>query len=430
MRILHLLSQIPSATGSGIYLQAAMRHAARRGHQNLLLAGVPMDFGAGRHSDQLACEGCHFVRFGDSDAQKNWPSLPHSVVGMSDVMPYPSSRFCDLTPQQVDQYEACFTDHLCKAVEKWQPELIHSHHLWLLTSLAGQLFPELPLVVSCHGTDLRQFRSCPQLQQRALRGSRHINRVYALHPQQIPEIETLYGIESTRIDLVGSGYNEHLFYPYPTTRPQQTIQLVYAGKLSRAKGLPWLLKALLENDDPQWQLHLAGDGQGKEKEEILQLAAQRPNQIRLHGLISQKQLANLLRSSHLCLLPSFYEGLPLILLEALACGCRLLTTELPGAQQLFADIRHDWIEHVPLPPMQGIDVPTPEGEGIFIRSLKQGIQRQFQSIRRPADTDSMHMPDSVARILHQYSWEATVARMEQGYEHAWQEQRAQKQGRN
>ena len=41
MRILHLLSQRPEATGSGIYIQAMIREAARRGHENFLLAGAP-----------------------------------------------------------------------------------------------------------------------------------------------------------------------------------------------------------------------------------------------------------------------------------------------------------------------------------------------------------------------------------------------------
>ena len=41
MKILHLLSQRPEATGSGIYIQAMIREAARRGHENFLLAGVP-----------------------------------------------------------------------------------------------------------------------------------------------------------------------------------------------------------------------------------------------------------------------------------------------------------------------------------------------------------------------------------------------------
>jgi hypothetical protein len=39
LRILHVTGQRPDATGSGIYLQAIMREAAARGHDNVMIAG-------------------------------------------------------------------------------------------------------------------------------------------------------------------------------------------------------------------------------------------------------------------------------------------------------------------------------------------------------------------------------------------------------
>ena len=50
LRILHLLSQRPDATGSGIYVQAMLREASNHGHTNFLLAGVPSDW-----SQRLDC---------------------------------------------------------------------------------------------------------------------------------------------------------------------------------------------------------------------------------------------------------------------------------------------------------------------------------------------------------------------------------------
>ncbi|MDZ7663922.1 MAG: glycosyltransferase [Desulfotignum sp.] len=43
-----------------------------------------------------------------------------------------------------------------------------------------------------------------------------------------------------------------------------------------------------------------------------------------HGPLSHDDLGDLLRHAHVFVLPSFYEGLPLVLMEALACGCRLV----------------------------------------------------------------------------------------------------------
>jgi hypothetical protein len=102
MKILHLLSQKPEATGSGIYIQAMIREAARRGYENFLLAGVPR--GEEPQPDALGAAAGEFVRFEGGD-------LPFPVVGMSDVMPYPSRRFCDLSPPEVEAYEWGFADH-------------------------------------------------------------------------------------------------------------------------------------------------------------------------------------------------------------------------------------------------------------------------------------------------------------------------------
>jgi hypothetical protein len=125
MKILHLLSQRPEATGSGIYIQAMIREASRRGHENFLLAGV--DQGEEPHPEGLGAAAGEFVRFQGGD-------LPFPVVGMSDVMPYPSQRFCDLSPPEVEAYEWGFADRLLDVVARFQPQVIHSHHLWLVTA--------------------------------------------------------------------------------------------------------------------------------------------------------------------------------------------------------------------------------------------------------------------------------------------------------
>ena len=127
LKILHLLSQRPDSTGSGIYIQAMLREAANRGHANFLLSGIPS--GQEPSLEGVSEDTCEFVRFNGDD-------LPFDIVGMSDVMPYPSKRFCDLTEAEVNRYENCFAGKLRAVVDFFKPDIIHSHHLWLVTSVA------------------------------------------------------------------------------------------------------------------------------------------------------------------------------------------------------------------------------------------------------------------------------------------------------
>lgn len=412
MKILHILSQIPSFTGSGTYLQATMQHADRYGYTNYLLAGVPADFEFAQHCDSLPCLEPELIRFGqDIDLQ---------IVGMSDVMPYPSARFCELDADELLRYEACFDMRLQQAVARWQPDLIHAHHLWLMTSLARQRFPHIPLVASCHGSDLRQFYTCGHLQQQVMYGCRNVDAVCALSLEQKQQIIDAYEIPSEKIHVVGAGYNNTLFQtetPNPATvhidvTTDTTINIIYAGKLSRAKGVPCLLRALQNITDAQWHFHLVGEGSGAEKEEIVALSKTLGARVTLHGNVKPERLAYLFKASHLFVLPSFYEGVPLVALEALGCRCRIVTTNLPGIAELFGSINCDWIIRIEPPEMENIDRPRADAEAGFILQIEQSIRLQLALIRtQPA----AQPPETAQRILSKYAWDSTFYRIEKVY---------------
>ena len=400
MKILHLLSQIPEATGSGIYLQALLRHAAQRGHENYLLAGIPADFPAAQKFSELHCCEHSVVRFDHE--------LPFAVVGMSDVMPYPSTRFCDLSAADLHLYEECFSERLVESIERWQPDLIHSHHLWLLSSLTRQLFPQIPMLVSCHGSDLRQFVSCSHLRDVVLAGCRQVDAVCVLSKEQQLDVQQLYGISYDKIHRVGGGYDRGRFFP-PREKSSGPLQILYAGKLSRAKGVAWLLQALNLLGDSEFIFHLVGDSEGVEKKEILQLANSLGPQICVHGALEQEQLAELMRQADLFVLPSFFEGLPLVLLEALACNCRVVSTALPGVCELFSGIESDWVELVPLPRMATIDEPLAADEELFIVSLRNALQKQLRQLR---DERHCAFPEELQKRLDNYTWDAIFLKLE------------------
>ena len=50
-----------------------------------------------------------------------------------------------------------------------------------------------------------------------------------------------------------------------------------------------------------------------------------------------------MRRCAVCVLPSFYEGVPLVLVEAAACGCRIVATALPGVIEQIAPYLNDAI---------------------------------------------------------------------------------------
>ncbi len=396
-----MLSQRPDSTGSGIYLQAMLREASSCGHTNYMVAGVQADQPA-----ELNCidQGqCMFVNFYEAD-------ISYHIVGMSDVMPYKSKRFCDLSDDELEEYEKTFSKVINKAVTGFKPDIIHSHHLWMISSLARQLFPKIPMVTTCHGSDLRQFQNCPSLQKWVLKGCRRLNAVMALSETQKNDIERLYGIPLGKIFVVGAGYNDVLF-TLPHKPDPDPIQLVYAGKLSKAKGVPWLLRVLSRIDSPAWQLHLVGSGSGEENDDCLMLAKKLGERVLVHGATTQKELSVIMKQSHVFVLPSFYEGLPLVLLEALACGCRIIATDLPGVKELLGNIQSDFISLVRTPRMRNIDQPYDEDIDAFEKNLGNTLQTQIRAAYQRPQIDL----SAIGNKISSFSWPEIFRKVQNVY---------------
>jgi glycosyltransferase involved in cell wall biosynthesis len=325
-------------------------------------------------------------------------------------MPYTSTRFQDLSQEDLRIYENTFAAKLQDVVQRFQPDVIHSHHLWIVSSLARRLFPDIPMVTTCHGSDLRQFQNCPHLQTRVLAGCREIDVVMALSQAQKEEIIRLYKLAPEKIIIAGAGYNENLFYLNTKPKPEP-VQMVYAGKLSNAKGVPWLLRALRTLESPAWRLHLIGSGSGEERNNCLKLAKALKEKVCVHGAIPQKSLAEIVRNAHLLVLPSFFEGLPLVILEGLAGGCRVVATDLPGTREMIGDYAPEFISLVDLPRLRCIDQPYREDEDAFEQNLKKALQQQALAACRQTQIDLSPIRDK----LQAYTWTGVFQKVQEAY---------------
>ncbi len=386
MRILNITAQKPDGTGSGVYLSEMVRCECELGHQTAVICGVAADDAI----DTLSAGTQLFdVRFDTSE-------LPFHVCGMSNVMPYPATRYCDLTPQMLQEFESAFHHRIQEAIDQFKPDVIICHHLYLVCAIARECAPDIPMAAVCHSTDLRQMAQHRLERERITKGIRGLDAILALHKAQAEKIVATFGVPRELIHVIGTGINDKVFSSRVTEGVERLAgKICFAGKVWGAKGVPSLLRAVdnirpdqLPDDTSYLSLDLAGgrSDDGLEYAAITRLARDIRWPAHLLGKIPQTDLARRYSQSEIFCLPSFYEGLPLVLVEALACGCKLVATDLPGVRQ--------WIEdNVPDPPiiwvkpprMRGVDIPEPAELPDFERRLTKALLEALEMPERSCD---------------------------------------------
>lgn len=390
MKILHLLSQRPECTGSGFFFQAMLEQSSKKGYQNYAVCGVtPQTI-----PDQKIFCGAKtdFILFNGID-------IDYPVAGMSDVMPYENKRFKDLTPKELSKYKEVFLNKATKAVNDFKPDIILSHHLWIMSSIVKKNFPDIPIAVISHGTDLRQLKNCPNIREDIIEGLGNLDIVYALSKNHKKEIEVQCSIDNEKIFVTGSGFNESLFH-YKKQSTPKTLKILYAGKLAFAKGLPILLETIKDMLDLPFELYIAGAGTGKDKDLCIKLAKECGDKVTLLGALNQKELVKHMQSSQIFILPSFFEGLPLVILEALSCGCRIITTDLDGAKELAKKGSEDLIKFITLPELETIDKPYEKDIPLIKKRIKEKILEFSKDISINPNTD----PKKIDKLTSPYKW--------------------------
>ena len=387
MKILNIIAQKPMSTGSGIYLTELVRGMAEQGYSQGVVAGVYKD-------DEINMPaGVNFY-----PVYYNSSELPFNILGMSDEMPYESTRYCDMTEEMEEDFKKAFLSIIEKAVEEISPDIILCHHLYLLTSFVREKYPNAKVYGFCHNTDIRQMGKHNLERDYIIENVRKLDRIFAPQKAQADEVVKAYGVEEDKITLVGIGYNQSIFNANGRTEEEGVKRLLFTGKVSEKKGVMSLLKCLNKLDIPKERLMLTlvgGAGNEEEYGIIKELAKNCKYKVEFTGRLTPLQVADRYRSSDIFVLPSFFDAIPLVVIEALACGMKVVLTTLPGVLEFFANNAPEAnIRYVKLPTLVNMDEPVKE-------ELPEFEDRLAKAIAESINDESKANADCVSKL----SWE-------------------------
>ena len=181
-----------------------------------------------------------------------------------------------------------------------------------------------------------------------------------------------YGVDPRRVHTIINGYNTTVFRPQPQTACRAALGLrdearliVFVGRLIEAKGLRELLGAFeaLAARDPRIELALIGDG--VMRAELAALAQASPAAARIHmpGALAPAQVAMWLGAGDLATLPSWSEGYPNVVVEALACGRPVVASDVGGLPEIVTQAN-------------GILVPARDADALA-GALRQALDREW-----------------------------------------------------
>ncbi len=144
-----------------------------------------------------------------------------------------------------------------------------------------------------------------------------------------------YGLKNMNVKLVYNGVDQNIFFPSNVRSEEKYV--LYTGRISYGKGLVELINCAKDVCESRDDINfiLAGDGPllPNLKKKVKKMGLQ--NRIQFLGRVDRKTIVNLYQNATIFAFPSYYEGLPGSLLEAMACQLPIVATEVPGNIELI-----------------------------------------------------------------------------------------------
>lgn len=220
-------------------------------------------------------------------------------------------------------------------------DIVHAHsHSYFATTIAALMSKrfQAPLAITNHSLDTQ--RAPPWLSATHLRtmGRWTLNQadVVFCYTEEEKKRARRLGITG-RIEVISNGINHNRFTPEGETSPlidPNVTSVLFVGRLVDGKRPQDVIKAFAKVDSRNDAcLYLCGDGPLRAELEAL-AGSHGVKNIDFFGEIPYEDIPSLYRSADVVVLPSRVEGVPRVVLEALATETPVVTSELPQIESL------------------------------------------------------------------------------------------------
>lgn len=191
-----------------------------------------------------------------------------------------------------------------------------------------------------------------------------------------------------KIKVVHCGLEPAFHETDATAAPGNERRLVCVGRLCEQKGQLLLIEAarLLAERGIKFELVLAGDGEMRGEIETLIAKYKLADSVRITGWISSEEVRAELLASRALVLPSFAEGLPVVIMEAMALRRPVISTFVAGIPELVQQGEHGWL--VPAGDLERLAAAMEECLGTAPEKITQMGQSARQRVLQRHDVNT------------------------------------------
>jgi glycosyltransferase involved in cell wall biosynthesis len=226
-------------------------------------------------------------------------------------------------------------------------DVVHAH--WLIpqgvmaATLRNTSARPLPYVVTSHGADLYALRArlLQRLKQWVLSGAVHATVVSSAMKQMVAEM----GMVTDKVTVLPMGVDVSQRFVPDDAVARERDEVLFVGRLVEKKGVAHLIRAwpAVLAGRPSATLTIAGFGPDESHLRRLVHELGISSSVRFLGALPQSQLPALYRRAALFVAPFVkarsgdQDGLPVALMEAMACNCPILVGDVPGLHDLLGE---------------------------------------------------------------------------------------------
>ena len=245
---------------------------------------------------------------------------------------------------------------------------------------------KVPFYLKVHGSDINIYSECASRSSQIISAANSSKGILSVS-KALKKKMIVMGINKDLIKVIYNGIDSRLFY-YEENKIAKGTNLLFIGNLKKAKGVVELIDSFinLQKDYADLTLTYAGDGDmmGVLRKKVEQNSLQK--KVKLLGNVDHHQLPELVKKATFVVLPSYNEGVPNVILEAMACGTPVVATAVGGIPEVVSE------------GFSGVLIDSPT-----IADVQEGIVKALNHSWDKA---------AIAKSAEQFDWNRNVAEVE------------------